>query len=348
MIAPGLLGWGLGSALAGPLGLGDLHAPLDTPFVSAESCRDCHASIVEDWHGSRHRASWTNAIFFEGYLDEPEPFCVYCHAPLAEQAAEVLANQRWYLARASPGSIVASVPLQPEPSAAEGVTCAVCHLREGRIVSTFASGAHRSRIEPALADGELCASCHEFPFPVFTPSATLLTDALMQSTASEWRAWRQAGGDRSCQDCHMPAGRHVFRGAHDLAFLRDSVRVEARAVEQGVRFELRSVGVGHQLPTGDLFRHLTLEVDRGDGFTSIHRIGRTFRTWIDPQLGVVRKGPAGDTRLRPGEPRVVTTDAALRWRLRYHYGSERDEARGRNPEDVLVVTLHEGSLAQGR
>ena len=95
-----------------------LQAPLDLGtdhFVSAESCRGCHPQQAADWDGSRHRASWSNDLFRQGYIDETKPFCVYCHAPTTWQSAEVLANTSWYRSR-NPHSGLApgSVALQPE------------------------------------------------------------------------------------------------------------------------------------------------------------------------------------------------------------------------------------------
>lgn len=333
-----MIGWlVLARATAGPLGLAPLEGPLDEPFVSAARCAGCHEEVVRDWQASRHRASWDNELLFEGYVDETLPFCVSCHAPLAAQTAEVLANTTFYLSR-DPRSGVApgSAPFRPEPAADEGVTCAVCHLRGGRIVSAGPAFGHPDAIvDPALGSPELCAACHEFPFAVAGPDGTVTTDDPMQSTWSEWRDW---GGGQTCADCHLPGGRHLFRGAHDRDFLRGAVAVEP--VPGGV--EVRAVGVGHALPSGDLFRNLTLEVAEGEGWVVAARFGRTFRTWFDPALDLQRKGPVDDTRLRPGEARFVPVPPGARWRLRYHYGSELDERRGRLPEDTLYAVLREG------
>ena len=49
-----------------------------------------------------------------------------------------------------------------------------------------------------------------------------------------------------------------------------------------------------------------------------------------------------------GASRVVAlpgTDGSLDWRVRYHYGSERDETRAWRPE-TWVVTLAEGRLVR--
>ncbi|MEQ1568311.1 MAG: multiheme c-type cytochrome [Myxococcota bacterium] len=326
------------------LGLGALDRPLDVDWTSAEACRECHPQEVADWSGSRHRAAWTNELLFDGYVQETQPFCVYCHAPLRDQAAEISANTAFYRSR-DPSSGLPPAPLLPEPRAAEGVTCAVCHLRDGAVLAVDGAGPHRFVAAPELGSGELCGSCHQFPFPLFLDGRTVTTDAWMQRTWSEWTEWREAGGAETCQDCHMPAGRHTFRGAHDLAFLAGAVDVQVERATGGVRFVVSSVGVGHDLPTGDLFRHLTLEVDPGDGrWLEVARIGRTFRTRWDPALGATVKEPDGDGSLHPGAPAQWTVPRAVAWRLRYHYASERDEARGRLPLDEIVAVLAQGNV----
>lgn len=329
-------------AAAGPLGLDPMVAPLAVDFLPAERCAPCHAEQVSDWNNSRHRASWTNDLIFEGYVDETLAFCVYCHAPLAEQTAEVLVNTDFYRSRDPREGIAPGlVPLVPEPMAAEGVTCVVCHLREGQIVAAAPGMGHMNvRVEPVLRSAELCGSCHDFPFVAIGPDGMHTGEDLMQSTFAEWRQWSESSGrTETCATCHMPGGRHLFRGAYDLDFLRSSLAV----VPTPSGITIRSVGVGHDLPTGDLFRNLTVEVQLPSGqWQVVERIGRTFRTWYDEDLSLVRKGSAEDTRLRPGEARSIDIPTGAAWQIRYRYGSDNDERRGRIPMDDLVVTLFEG------
>lgn len=319
--------------IAAIFGLAPLEHALDTQAepaaMRAAACGECHEAQYEDWSASRHASAHSNSIYQAGLAAEPQPFCVRCHAPLREQGAEVLRNLDWYQSwgpHAEPGPAPA---FEAEDFAHEGVTCATCHLRGGTILTpTDTHALHPTRAAP-LRDPELCAVCHEFPF---VAEGKYPTSALMQSTFSEWRAW---GGAETCQTCHMPEGRHLFRGAHDQAWLRQSVSVE---VGRGT-WTLRSVGVGHSLPTGDLFRHLTFEVERGGKWQVKAWIGRTFRTVREG--GLLTRVLDEDTSLKPGVPLVVR-GAPGRWRLVYHYGSATDEARGLVPIDDLVVILAEG------
>jgi hypothetical protein len=183
----------------------------------------------------------------------------------------------------------------------------------------------------AIRESSFCAGCHQFRVPAFHPGGVTMTDTPMQSTWTEWDAW---GGSETCQDCHMPQGSHAFRGAHDVELLRGAVSVGP--VEGGLR--VTAHGVGHHFPTGDLFRHLTLEVEDRDGWRTIATFGRTFEVvMVD---GLVSKRLVADTSLRPGVPVDVPLPGRVHgWRLRYHYTSAKEEAGGRLPESDLVVTL---------
>ena len=59
------------------------------PVVSETACAGCHAAEVAQWRESIHRASFTSADFQRSYRVEPLPYCVGCHAPLADAAAGI-------------------------------------------------------------------------------------------------------------------------------------------------------------------------------------------------------------------------------------------------------------------
>ncbi|MEL6341787.1 MAG: hypothetical protein AAFV53_01545 [Myxococcota bacterium] len=324
-----------------------VDAPLtlrpDAPMVlPSKPCQLCHAEQYADWQSSMHRQSWTNPIFQAGYLVEQQDFCVYCHAPLAEQTAEVLENRAWYRAQHP----LRTDPLparKPEPYAAEGVNCVTCHWREGQMhgVAAADDAAHPITPAPELAESSFCAGCHEFNMAAGHNGAITFTDEPMQKTFQEWAEW---GGAETCQGCHMPGGRHTFRGANDRALLRASVDVSVAWSDGVAVFCLESVGVGHHVPTGDLFRRLTLQIDQGAGFETVATIGRRFGLVADPKTGEIEKRLQEDTALRPDEPREITVEmpAGSAWQLRYHYGSEKDEQHGLAPIEQLIAVVAEG------
>lgn len=305
----------IGLALGAPLGLSHGDEAIGEDWVSVSDCAGCHEAETRDWRTSRHAAAHTNPLYRQGLRDEPSKFCVNCHSPLQAQVDEVVLTD---LDRDT-------------PRADEGVGCAACHVRRGEVISPAGGGfpGHADRAEP-IDRPDFCGGCHEFKIPHFEEGSWTSTEVFMQSTASEHRAW---GGEESCVDCHMPGGRHVFRGAYDPAFLRGALQVEDR----GGRLVLRSVGVGHAFPTGDLFRHLTVEAKNEDGWEVVEWIGRRFGVDVDPATFATRKVVREDRSLQPGVPREVWVGDRP-WRVVYHYGSAADEARG-FPDEVLYLVL---------
>jgi hypothetical protein len=333
------------------LGLSRGAASLDVGAgaSTAEQCGRCHAEQLAQWEGSRHRVAHTNALYQAGLVAETSAFCVNCHSPLRAQADEVLGNLAWYRwqdPRHRRGPV--EPERAPEPLAGEGVTCVVCHLRDGVVLVDElpeTSAPHAMRVEPGLTDGTLCGGCHEFGMPAFAQGTFSITDVPMQSTLSEWQDWVAAGGETSCVDCHMGDGRHGFEGAHDRERLAASLDVRVRRRRGELVVQLQTVGVGHDLPSGDLFRAIGVEVARGSDapWVEVHRAGRTFEV-VHNAEGGISKRPLGDTRLHPGEVRRVPipADGPARWRVVYHYGSANDEVRGVIPMDQLIAVLAEG------
>ena len=288
--------------------------------LSARACAASHQAVYDDWQTTRHRVAWDNVVFLDGLGRELLPRCVHYHAPLLEQQREVgpLRGRR-FTSPSTTGLLH------------EGITCAVCHVRDGRVLTTrpvtpdAATPMHPITVDKALQDPAFCASCHQFGFSN--------SDVLMQGIWSEWRAFHDGGGQGTCQSCHMPGGRHLFRGAWDHDLLRRSLQVTVTKAQVP---ELRSVDVGHHFPTGDLFRHLTVEVAANDNdFVDVARIGRVFG-------GVgVAKHVVEDTSLVPSVPCVVSLPAnRTRWRVRYHYAEARHEDAGA----VDAVVIAEGTI----
>jgi hypothetical protein len=219
-------------------------APVSVPI---DDCTDCHDEVTAEWSASAHRAAFTNDLFQNEWHLHGDPWCVRCHAPAADASA--------------PAGVAAT----------DGISCAVCHVIEGVIVSSRVSGEapHDVRADPAFGTEAQCAG-HSVAFP---PSVRVAPGQALQDTISEWQ---RSGAPGACQDCHMPlrgdldassvvpSGRphrsHLFPGARDDALLSSSLRVTAtaRCVNGRTRVELRleAGAVGHDVPTGDVFRRL--------------------------------------------------------------------------------------------
>lgn len=296
------------------------------------ACETCHAEIAREWRGSRHRAAHDNAELSRALKREPRQqrsFCVRCHAPEA--------------------------PLDGAPSKATaiGVGCVTCHVPLGPVLAAPRSPDPAPRRAPhallrtaALENGDACASCHEFAFPPGDGRGW------MQRTLSEHRV--AAGPDMGCNGCHMPyvgEGRqrhrsHAFRGGHDPAFVRSALAVTATRPEPArVRIVLTPRNVTHAVPTGDLFRRLTVTATAPDGTRRVRHLARHFRP------GGRSRDEIGDDRPYrvPSIVELWLSDGAAGQRVRWSVSYERvaylpggDESRAVLDGTVLVA---DGTLA---
>jgi hypothetical protein len=193
-----------------------------------------------------------------------EDKCATCHMPMARYLA--------HLGGAS-GSVFAHLPAGRAATPAallahDGVSCAVCHQIEGDNLDTpasftggfvvdhgnalgervvfgpFAVDSGRQRImrsasgfEPTegshVRSSALCGSCHTLYTHALDADGNEVGELPEQTPYLEWRH-SAYNGERSCQDCHMPAvegetavtgvlgerrsdvSRHVFRGGNFL------------------------------------------------------------------------------------------------------------------------------------
>ncbi len=333
---------------AGPVDLDTTSEELI--WTDAADCAGCHQEAAEQWAQSRHRVSWTNDLMQAGFVAEARSFCVYCHAPAQAQVAEVMANLATYRAL-SPSASPVEPPagaLKPEPRAEEGISCVVCHLRDGEVLSAHPpdpESPHPIRHDPSFGTEAACVTCHQFPAPSFVDGQTHATEQIMQATESEWLRWRkETGGTEDCTDCHMPRGDHRMPGVHDHDRVRSAVAATVVRSRGGSVLRLEAQDVGHAVPTGDLFRHLTVETRRSgsDTWTPIATLGRSFE--VDHSGPIPVKREVADTRLWPGQP-IDLSLADLPdggWvRLRCHLGGAHDEARGLVAHEQLIFTVHE-------
>jgi hypothetical protein len=224
------------------------------PWTTAESCRECHSEVYNNWNASRHRVAFTNQLYKESHAREPMQWCVNCHAPLLH-------------AEGNPDDVSARFLKE------EGVSCNVCHVRSGEVVAATMPApqegkplAHKYRIIPEFSSASMCESCHQFDFPEYRSTKpgqpVHFTGLPMQNTVEEWRSGGLSAV--SCQGCHVLSNTkdtHRFSGGHDLARLAEAIHVRIqRSSSTTARADIISLGIGHNFPTGDLFRALRVRI----------------------------------------------------------------------------------------
>lgn len=215
--------------------------------LAPEDCGSCHADQYAEWRTSLHARAFSPGLIGQLLaMNRTEADgCMNCHAPLAEQKeAFAAARQR------GAGHRLPAVGL-----AAAGNSCAGCHRRGHRTYgppqrATGATGPGRADAPhggvvrtAGFERSEFCAACHQFP------ADQAVNGKPLENTVAEWRDSPQARRGETCQTCHMPERKHLWRGIHDPAMVASGLTWKTEATPEGARVELTNSGVGHAFPT---------------------------------------------------------------------------------------------------
>ena len=242
--------------------------PQGLASLSAQSCNGCHYAVHDDWSASAHAGASAEEPFRSALQASGDsPLFASCHLPLA--------NQQAHLVKRYAGGPLSSAELVDNPSwdatlAAEGVTCASCHVREGTVVGTRAApnAPHPVAVSEELGTSEFCASCHQLSWEG--------AEQPLYDTWGEWAAsGYQAAGVR-CQDCHMPPTSGMvtasrFAGHANHGWVADPSRALTVLVDlppsglvrgepTPVTLTLMNTGAGHAFPTGSPFSWVRVEL----------------------------------------------------------------------------------------
>lgn len=276
--------------------------------LAPEACGACHPQQYQDWRTALHSHAMSPGLL--GQLQsmgadarEDHQACLQCHAPLAEQQEHLVRSLA--AGRTLP-------PLAEGISSAQGLSCAGCHVRkngrfgprrlDGTVPASDSVLPHDGwQATDAFEDSRFCAACHQFE-----NDGPSLNGKPLENTYAEWRASRYARENRSCQSCHMPQRKHLWRGIHDPAMVRSGVTVDAvlRSVADGradAELTIANTGVGHAFPTYVTPR-VVVEIGQEDRHGEL--IAATVeRHVIGRDVSLDLTGERADTRLMPDETR---------------------------------------------
>jgi hypothetical protein len=314
-----------------------VETPRGIASMSAKECGKCHQEIYREWAGSMHALAWTEPYFQVDFkYDGSLQICLNCHTPLVNQQQNLVLGFR---DRDKFDPILAPNPDYDAALRDEGVTCAVCHIRNGRIVGPFRTekAPHPVEHDPEMSQGiKPCLRCHVVAgkrwdtFYSIPPCGTV----------AEIEAGKQT---IDCVSCHMsavvrpaaegmparPGRRHLFHGGHKPN--RVKVIVGRTSVGEGRAGCHADEWEPHYLPTGTPDRHLTLELRLlGSSGQVLAEKVYTMKRYILWRPFIV---DLWDTRLSYGQPREFrfpvikrggNTPAAVDVTVRYHL---LDEAR---------------------
>lgn len=290
--------------------------------LAPQACGTCHVSQFADWKTSLHSRTAGPGLAWQlrTFAQAEGNTCLRCHAPLAEQRALVAVERGWPNAPAT-----APPAYVPADLHQQGLVCAACHVRrherlgpvpgEGRPQPNPELPHGGYTIQPAFSDSRFCSTCHQFE-----ADGRRVNGKLLQDTFEEWRASPAAAAGQTCQTCHMPERRHLWRGIHDPEMLARALRRELTvermdAARIRVTLRLTNSGAGHHLPTYVVPKIQVVVLLRGDQPSgnrrlATHVIGRMVDTDLTHE--------AADTRLAAGASHSMTIETAAgpgRWAI---------------------------------
>jgi Zn-finger protein len=300
-----------------PQATGKAHIGLENN-MRPEACAQCHQAQFNAWRDSKHAHAYSPGLVgqFPDAGHGAGNDCLVCHAPLAEQLyrnegdmqatlSTLLKNSEGFSRDADLDSKKAALPLRHA-----GVTCAVCHVRQGQrfgpprrgsdVVGHLKGDAHGGFVATKdFEKSQFCASCHQFP------QAYAINGKPLENTLFEWKKSRFAREGVQCQTCHMPDRKHAFKGIHDVGMVRSGLEFNLEKKAGLVAFTMTSVNIGHAFPT-----YVTPKIWVKAEALDVQ--GKVLQHW---QWVIVREvayddewKEMQDTRLMPGESRVFVAD----------------------------------------
>ena len=332
----------------------NIPEPLQT--LSAAECGSCHADFYAEWRTTIHSQAWTDPYFQADWqFDNSQTICRNCHTPLDRQQPHTIVGFRdkdkW------------DPILEPNPAfdAAlqhEGVTCAACHLREGKIVGVLGNTSSPHPVKLLDDPNQVCVRCHVVEgdrwdtFFRFPPCGTVAEiEATVQLPGYSGEIAVQSTSELGCVECHMPAverplveggetrtvRQHLWRGGHDPQMVKRGLKVELnevasnRAGKRSFQLTLTNVGAAHYLPTGTPDRHLMVRISVMD------KEGRLVKEQNHSLVRTVLWRPfiidLRDTRLPRWQPRSYDFEFST---------------TGSSPPAVLQAEVHYYLVAESR
>ena len=217
-------------------------------FLHPKACGECHKEQYNGWKVSLHSKAVGPGLLSQiAPHNDPETAmsCYYCHAPMMEQS-EVVRQKTEYIKN----------PSFDNKLKLSGVSCSVCHLREGKVygppprtedrrqkTEDRSERQHNFIERDFFEKAEFCAACHQMD------EGYELNGKVLTNTYKEWKDSFYGENDITCQSCHMPDRQHLWKGIHDPEMVRGGISIEVIPNTKGAKLVITNSGVGHFFPT---------------------------------------------------------------------------------------------------
>lgn len=309
------------------------NAPAMFPTLRAEECATCHREFFDEWNTSIHSQAWTDPYFqIDWKFDGSPQICKNCHIPLDRQQEFNVVGfndaEKWDPILEPNSDFDAKLQH-------EGVTCNVCHYRDGKILGVLGGTSAPHPVEKIDNANQICVRCHVvsgkrwdtfFKFPPCGTVAEIQTsrDKIFSDDSDDMSVEEIAS--LGCVDCHMPlverplvpggqiraTRKHLWRGGHDPAMVKSGLTITFKETKtedtnkQRFTLAITNTGAAHYIPTGTPDRHLTVQLRALDPQGNVlqeehHTLKRTvmWRPFIIDLW---------DTRLPPKEAREYSIE----------------------------------------
>jgi len=369
-------------------------------LLSAKDCSSCHKIISHQWETSLHKMAYTNIRFQDAWKREPVAWCLNCHAPFWKErdplyqesddfeskkyvSPEVFVgtHKAFIVHNKNPTMLYRKTYTEKEiinPFAEEGVNCAVCHVRNGKIytgknpsqllrIRALLLGRHGLEVDSTLSSPDLCAGCHEFTFPSSYDPVVGYHSQPMQGTVSQFYSVtkemikQDAQPVRSCVFCHFGENQHgsshltdpeKFSGLFEISFQFVNANASSFGnIEKSnanhktlLIVKIKMPRIGHHLPTGDLFRQIRIRAYHKNGKELLHY---TIARSVDNNTFLVEY----DTALKPESEQSLhkefqfpLLEEPFLCKVSYHFEGKIEHILSKEiPQSQKEISLYEGS-----
>ena len=310
------------------------HAPAVLGKLSAKECATCHQEFYDEWQTTIHSKAWTEPYFQTDWkFDRSQHSCRLCHTPLDRQQPQKVLGYRdtdkW-------DPILEDNPDFDPELQHEGVTCAACHYRDGKIVGVLGTTNAPHPVKKLDDANQVCVRCHIVEgdkwdtFFRFPPCGTVaeIKSSRSQLTGNKIMLNGDSGehlisnsSSLGCVNCHMPlrnrplvkggvvreTRQHLWRGGHDPAMVKGALTIkfdEQEITSKDKRLftlKIENTGAAHYVPTGTPDRHLTIQLRVLDKQNNVlNENSNVIRRHVMWRPFIV---DLSDTRLPRGQPR---------------------------------------------
>jgi hypothetical protein len=255
-------------------------------YAGAESCRDCHVEIYQQWSDNSSHAVATSRETFHAFKE--------------------IINENRLLSRSMDESMCYACHGPKEVN--EGVSCETCH---GPVIPDVSiQETHDRKYRPQrelMRATDFCAPCHT--------QETMAGDEIF-TVFSEWEGSEAAQNGLTCQECHMKQrdGSTSYHGFDALVRLnaelyRDDLLLKNIKYDfPYLRLQIQNQINGHAVPPAGPSRFLVLEISFMDEegveiHSIVEKFGKVFK--MMPIVGTFPNKLIENNQLQSGETRSL-------------------------------------------